>query len=408
MSDTPPPSGEVTARSILPLAIGLIVLALALVGWFGFQSFGQNLLSLFTSTGTTAQEKSNSPQEVVPESDTKNVATNQVAMVDLNRVARWVAEASSTYGGDKSYDYSPSRVLEGDTSKGVWVEGADGDGIGEWIQLTTDGPQVHVMKVRLGIGFNAVSPKGTSLWDTNSRPKTLLVEFSNGTTTTLNLTDTPDIQEFSVDSQGPVTSVRFTIQAITVGAKDDTHDVCIGYMDLMGTQDLFRYESTKAGRSRSHQKGLEKFQAILVRMGRLDVKEPSGNPTVDGYFGELTQTAVELFQQSHGLESTGNIDQATADALVANDDPPQAQVGVLDGPKDRLNIRSQPSVEGAILAKLNVNSPVGILGSVPRTSSSEKTWYQVKTPSGLIGYCVEQFLVIPPDVLGRIPVVVDE
>jgi peptidoglycan endopeptidase LytE len=47
------------------------------------------------------------------------------------------------------------------------------------------------------------------------------------------------------------------------------------------------------------------FQAILIKTGDLDIAAPTG------YFGTLTQAAVEKFQVAHGLPETGVIDQAT-------------------------------------------------------------------------------------------------
>jgi len=147
------------------------------------------------------------------------------------------ADASSTYSGDLSYDYSPAMVLEGDAHRGVWVEGASGYGVGEWIRLAFKPGSAGMYitkKVRIGIGFNATSAKGTDLWNGNSRPSDLLVEMSNGVNLSITLQDIPDIQEFDLDSGTPVDWVRFTIKGVYRGANDHTFDVCIALIDLKG------------------------------------------------------------------------------------------------------------------------------------------------------------------------------
>jgi hypothetical protein len=217
--------------SILPVAVPLLIVALGAVGWSGYTL--AELRGFLNATDPVVQSEPAPDEGPSPNSAIAEVAN--LPTVDLMHDISWTATASSSYNGDKTYDYGPERVLEGDTTKGVWVEGAKGDGIGEWVRVTCDRAEVVVTKVRIGIGFNATSPKGTNLWDTNSRPKALIASFSNGTNQVLELQDTPEVQELALDSRGSVTWVQFTIQEVTIGAEDDTYDVCIGSIDLWGS-----------------------------------------------------------------------------------------------------------------------------------------------------------------------------
>jgi peptidoglycan hydrolase-like protein with peptidoglycan-binding domain len=54
-------------------------------------------------------------------------------------------------------------------------------------------------------------------------------------------------------------------------------------------------------------------QARLMELGYMDEDAPDGN------YSEVTQTAVEHFQQQAGLPVTGTVDQATMDALISPD-----------------------------------------------------------------------------------------
>jgi hypothetical protein len=72
----------------------------------------------------------------------------------------------------------------------------------------------------------------------------------------------------------------------------------------------------------------------------------------------------------------------------------------LDGPADNLNVRSKPSTNGAILAKLKNGDKVTVLG---RTKDAN-FWYKVKTKDGLEGYCHKDYLSVDKDELAAVSV----
>lgn len=77
---------------------------------------------------------------------------------------------------------------------------------------------------------------------------------------------------------------------------------------------LYEYEEPKKG-GRVPQKGLEKYQQMLIDSGWLESRDEQGNPNNDALYGKLTKTAVLNFQKNRGLPQTGKIDKRTARAL---------------------------------------------------------------------------------------------
>jgi peptidoglycan hydrolase-like protein with peptidoglycan-binding domain len=65
---------------------------------------------------------------------------------------------------------------------------------------------------------------------------------------------------------------------------------------------------------------IRQAQQKLVDMGLY-------HATVDGRDGRQTQAAIRQFQQQHGLPVTGMLDQRTGQALMAQNNPPNAAAG---------------------------------------------------------------------------------
>lgn len=123
--------------------------------------------------------------------------------------------SASSYLVEPQYGIShgPECVIDGDLSTG-WVENASGQGIGESVTLSFDG----AYRVS-GFTINAGYQKSSSLYYKNSRPASLLVSFSDGSSVTLELEDYFGQQSFTFGSPVETTSVTFTIESVYAGNK---------------------------------------------------------------------------------------------------------------------------------------------------------------------------------------------
>lgn len=133
-------------------------------------------------------------------------------------------KASSTLKPQGKYNYKPSNAHDL-SSETAWVEGAPGDGIGEWIEYTlpADNPRITTINVINGY------VRTKKAWTENSRVKTLEVTVNGKKHCTLNLKDVYAEQSFEVPTIGysnrnsfkgkaPIV-IRFTIRAVYPGTK---------------------------------------------------------------------------------------------------------------------------------------------------------------------------------------------
>jgi uncharacterized membrane protein YvbJ len=121
---------------------------------------------------------------------------------------------------ESNYNYDPINVADGNKET-VWVEGASGDGLGEWVKLESDTEQGIV-------GFSVINgySKSDNLYYANNRVAKLLVEFSDGTSTIFNLTDRNfNEQGVTFTNIKKTKYVKFTIMEVYNGSKYS--DTCI-------------------------------------------------------------------------------------------------------------------------------------------------------------------------------------
>jgi hypothetical protein len=135
-----------------------------------------------------------------------------------------VVRASSILPPSRVATYGPEMVTDG-RSGSVWVEGVGGDGVGEWVELQLASP-VAVAKVGVVNGYG----KGPRYLE-NSRVRDAELRFSDGTTQSIHLTDTNELQYFDVRPDA-TTAVRLTIVSVYPGTRWD--DVAIGEIRLWG------------------------------------------------------------------------------------------------------------------------------------------------------------------------------
>jgi hypothetical protein len=119
-------------------------------------------------------------------------------------------EASSVLPPDQytSY-YGPRNATDGNV-RTAWNEGADGNGVGEWMSLEADSDQV-VRGVRIVGGY----PKREDVYYNNNRPKNVTIELSDGYTQHVTLQDAMgEWQEFEFDKLHKTNYIKVTIDSV--------------------------------------------------------------------------------------------------------------------------------------------------------------------------------------------------
>ncbi len=121
------------------------------------------------------------------------------------------SDASSTYPDEGNIAYDAGRASDGKLST-AWVEGKEGSGLGEWLELDLGGEKrVHKLKVWGGMWY---SP---DYWRRSNRPSELELKFSDGSTQVLALADEMVPAELVLASPKATTSVRLRIKSVYPG-----------------------------------------------------------------------------------------------------------------------------------------------------------------------------------------------
>ena len=125
-----------------------------------------------------------------------------------------VTASSSLELGD--FSYWPGNAADGYPST-AWAEAAEGSGVDEWLRLEFGAPR-SVREVQVLPGY----AKTAELFHKYNRPKTLHVEFSDGTGLELELADEPVLQTFPVRAEAEWAEV--TIRDVYRGTtRDETY-----------------------------------------------------------------------------------------------------------------------------------------------------------------------------------------
>ncbi|MBR5200450.1 MAG: hypothetical protein IKW31_01695 [Alistipes sp.] len=121
------------------------------------------------------------------------------------------------YAAEKAHDFSIVTA---------WVEGVEGNGVGEYIKYAFPGTCPRITTVLIHNGY----VKNWDVWRDNGRVKKLLMYYNDEPYAILNLQDTIGLQSFDVGVLGyedkdsaPAWSIKFEILEVYPGDKyDDT------------------------------------------------------------------------------------------------------------------------------------------------------------------------------------------
>lgn len=125
-----------------------------------------------------------------------------------------IAQISATsYLTEKTTAHTPDRIADGSLST-AWVEGAEGQGLGESVSLQFTGTYL-VTGLRIYAGYQ----KSEDLYYKNSRPQSIMVTFSDGTQETFSLEDQMGEQQLTLTQPRATESVTITIEAVYPGSR---------------------------------------------------------------------------------------------------------------------------------------------------------------------------------------------
>ena len=134
------------------------------------------------------------------------------------------SKASSVYSGDDLGTHSPDNLYDGLLITN-WTEDVDGYGINEYVIFYFDDTYaVNSLTIWIGSHYNETK------YLQNSRPKTILLTFSDGSTHRIPLADTYYEQTIPFDRFYYTSSIKITIEDVYPGTKYD--DTIIAELDF--------------------------------------------------------------------------------------------------------------------------------------------------------------------------------
>ena len=236
-------------KLIMSLSCIIAVFAIAFVA-FKVDLFGTNdnkPVSSISSTGSTSENEKFSKEEnedsqnigntheYVNNNDSRNEIKqnsntsnkNQINRTkNLNTINILNSECSSILHDSTNKNYGSTRVLDGDFST-VWSEGVSGYGNGEWIRLDFDNIYT-VKKIKI---VNGLVNKKNGYYN-NNRPKSLTLQFSDGSSQKINLEDNNTGYQVVNINAVETSYVKFVIDSVYYGTKYD--DTCIADIEILG------------------------------------------------------------------------------------------------------------------------------------------------------------------------------
>jgi hypothetical protein len=139
------------------------------------------------------------------------------------KVATWTASSSAPAVESKNYE--ASNLGDGKQST-AWVEGEDGGGLGSWITADLGGEKsISSISVWGSNWYN------TEFWGHFNRPKDILLEFSDGSTEQLTLSDEYRPQVLNLKAPKTTTTVKLRLKGVYAGKGVDTAISEIRFMD---------------------------------------------------------------------------------------------------------------------------------------------------------------------------------
>lgn len=197
--------------AILGCVIALGIVAIIFVNKSNHSKHVEEKTNINEKTNTS--EKTNNDDETV-----QNSASIHYSLSDVT--------ASSTLGNEGKISYNIANITDNNSST-AWVEGKNGDGIGEYVEFDYTGP-VYLSSITIANGYR----KSESLYYKNNRVKELKIVLDDGTYKVLSLGDDyyNSIQTFDLNLDVSSKSFKIYIESVYHGNKYD--DTCIDEISI--------------------------------------------------------------------------------------------------------------------------------------------------------------------------------
>lgn len=137
-----------------------------------------------------------------------------VASASNLKAAGWTASSAAAPNEARNFEVTNVGDLK---QSSAWVEGDEGGGLGAWIAADLGGEKTLTgMQIWTGNWYNP------EFWGHYNRPKTVVAEFSDGSTEEITLQDVFKPQDVSFKSPRTTTSVKLKVKAVYQGKGVDT------------------------------------------------------------------------------------------------------------------------------------------------------------------------------------------
>lgn len=137
-------------------------------------------------------------------------------------------KASSTLPDEKGLSYKADnlRCSTDGNDNGAWSEGAKGNGVGEWLEISPDVPTaLRAVVLSSGYGYG-------DLFSFNARPKRMTLVLNGEKSYDFPIMDQPDPQRFFLpDYSKPVSKIKITFTEVYPGSKYE--DMCVSGLSLV-------------------------------------------------------------------------------------------------------------------------------------------------------------------------------
>lgn len=220
-------------KLIMILSCIVAVLAIVFIT-FELDLFSTNNKKTEVLTSKTESEGENKKPSKEVNDDSQNIENidrdnediNNNDSQNLHSINISNSECSSILHDSTNKNYGSTRVLDGDFST-VWSEGVSGYGNGEWIILDFDNIYT-VKKIKI---VNGLVNKKNGYYN-NNRPKSLTLQFSDGSSQNINLEDDNTGYQVVNINKIETSYVKFVINSVYYGTKYD--DTCIADIEILG------------------------------------------------------------------------------------------------------------------------------------------------------------------------------
>ena len=220
-------------KLIMILSCIVAVLAIVFIT-FELDLFSTNNKKTEVLTSKTESEGENKKPSKEVNDDSQNIENidrdnediNNNDSQNLHSINISNSECSSILHDSTNKNYGSTRVLDGDFST-VWSEGVSGYGNGEWIRLDFDNIYT-VKKIKI---VNGLVNKKNGYYN-NNRPKSLTLQFSDGSSQNINLEDDNTGYQVVNINKIETSYVKFVINSVYYGTKYD--DTCIADIEILG------------------------------------------------------------------------------------------------------------------------------------------------------------------------------